>query len=141
MVVSTFETPNIPKVKYEIEMRYMPSIENNIKHRRVFEDDQQIKRILEVIEEFPAINIDMDEDKGIGDFLEGEVESVPKFNNCMENHKILQLKNNFIPKGLVPLEKLFDRNDVPIKPIVHTKDENVDDCNIGIDEEPKYIKF
>jgi hypothetical protein len=59
----------------------------------------------------------------------------------MENHKILQLKNNFIPKGLVPLEKLFDRNDVPIKPIVHPKDENVDDCNIGTDEEPKYIKL
>jgi hypothetical protein len=77
LVASTFKTPNIPQVKYEIEMRYRPSIQDNIKYWQVFEDDQQIKRFLEVIDEFSAINIDLDEDKGIGDLLEGEVESVP----------------------------------------------------------------
>jgi len=43
----------------------------------------------------------------------------------MAEHKVLQLNNNFIPKGLVPSEQLFDRNDVPVKPFVLPKDENI----------------
>ena len=29
---------------------------------------------------------------------------------------IIQLPTNHIPKGLIPLEKLFDQNDVSVKP-------------------------
>jgi hypothetical protein len=47
------------------------------------------------------------------------------------------LNNNCIPKGLVPLEQLFDRNDVSIRLVVHPKDEYVDDHNIGTNDEPK----
>jgi hypothetical protein len=36
----------------------------------------------------------------------------------MDEHKGIQHKNNFIPKGLVPLDQIFDINDVPMKPIV-----------------------
>ena len=50
------------------------------------------------------------------------------------------MKNNFIPKFLVPLEQLFDKNDVPTKPIVLPKDENIEDCNLGTKQEPKCIK-
>ena len=32
------------------------------------------------------------------------------------DHDIVRLSNNFIPKGLVPLEKLFDNNDVSKTP-------------------------
>lgn len=32
--------------------------------------------------------------------------------NALCGRKILQLKGNTIPKGLVPLERLFDQNDV-----------------------------
>lgn len=39
--------------------------------------------------------------------------------------KILQLKINFIPRGLVPLEQLFDQNGVRTRPIVQPKEENV----------------
>jgi hypothetical protein len=31
------------------------------------------------------------------------------------NHHIVQLPSNHIPKGLVPLERIFDDNDVPVK--------------------------
>jgi hypothetical protein len=31
------------------------------------------------------------------------------FVNNIVGHNVLQLKNNFIPKGMVPLEQLFDR--------------------------------
>jgi hypothetical protein len=34
------------------------------------------------------------------------------FNNQIAGRDIVQLKSNIIPKGLVPLEKLFDNNDV-----------------------------
>jgi hypothetical protein len=41
---------------------------------------------------------------------------------CFLNHivgrDIVQIKNNVIPKGLVPLEKLFDNNDVARNPKV-----------------------
>jgi hypothetical protein len=54
---------------------------------------------------------------------------------------VLQLKNNLILKGLVPLEKLFEKNDVPTKPMVLTKDEGIHDCNVGTIQEPKLIKL
>jgi len=55
--------------------------------------------------------------------------------------KFLQLKNNFIPKGLVPLEKLFDRDDVCVNPIVLHKDENSKEFNIGTERDLKIIKL
>ena len=33
-----------------------------------------------------------------------------------EENKVINLKDNFLPKGLTPLEDLFDSNDVPRKP-------------------------
>jgi hypothetical protein len=59
----------------------------------------------------------------------------------MASHKVIQLENNFIPKGLVCLEKLFDRNDVPTKPTVVPKDESIYDYNVGTSQEPKCIKL
>lgn len=35
------------------------------------------------------------------------------FKQKINNHDIIQSPNNNIPKGLVPLEKLFDQNEVP----------------------------
>jgi hypothetical protein len=35
--------------------------------------------------------------------------------NKISNHHIVQLPSNHIPKGLVPLERFFDRNDVALK--------------------------
>jgi hypothetical protein len=96
---------------------------------------------MEVIDEFANTHMDLDEYLEMEDVIEGEVEAIPKFSNYMADHKVLHLKNNFIPKGLVPLEQLFDRNDIPVKPVVLPKDESIEDCNIGIEHEPKYIKL
>jgi hypothetical protein len=35
--------------------------------------------------------------------------------NKIADHKIVQLPSKIIPKGLVPLERLFDINDVVVK--------------------------
>jgi hypothetical protein len=53
----------------------------------------------------------------------------------------VQLKSNIIPKGLVPLEKLFDNNDVARSPKLTVNEGDVEDCNIGTQEDPKIIKL
>jgi len=50
------------------------------------------------------------------------------------------LKNNIFPRGLVPLEELFDFNDVAKKPNIEASGKEVEECNIGIEGKPKMIK-
>ena len=57
------------------------------------------------------------------------------------NQKIMVLINNQIPKGLLPLEKLFEKDDIVVKPIVHPQKEEVEDHNIGTAKEPRNIKI
>jgi hypothetical protein len=51
------------------------------------------------------------------------------------------LPSNHIPKELVPLEILFDRNDVIVKGKSSDKDVDVVECNIGTEEDLKFFKF
>ena len=44
---------------------------------------------------------------------------------------ILKLKDNFLPKGLTPLEDLFDSNDVARKPKMEPVRSDIEECNIG----------
>ena len=48
---------------------------------------------------------------------------------------------NYIPQGLVPLEELFDHNDVPFNPAKKEKDPTVQEQNIGIQSYPKFINM
>jgi hypothetical protein len=50
-------------------------------------------------------------------------------------------KTNHIPKGLVPLEKLFDSNYVLEKYSIQSQEHDVFNCNIGIVVDPKIIKL
>jgi len=58
-----------------------------------------------------------------------------------ENFEVLQLKNNSILKGLIPLEKLFDQNDVFKSPKIQADEEEVESCNLGTSTLPKMIKI
>ena len=51
------------------------------------------------------------------------------------------MKSNFIPKGLVPLERIFTKDDTPSKPVVQSSEDNVVDCNIGTAENPRMVKI
>jgi hypothetical protein len=42
---------------------------------------------------------------------------------------------------LVPLEKLFDHNDVPYKPDKKEKEPDVHEHNIGSESQPKFINL
>lgn len=62
------------------------------------------------------------------------VSSTNVYLNQMADKEIIQLKINCIPKGLVPLEKLSDCNDVAKNPKVIPSDTEVEDFNIGTKE-------
>jgi len=60
--VSLFRIPLPPKIHGEVEIRYRPSIPDNVKHWEVFEDDLEIKKFLQAVDEFLALHIDQDPD-------------------------------------------------------------------------------
>ena len=45
-----------------MEVKYRPSIPDNVKHWKVFEDDLEIKIFLETMDEFFSLHIDQDHD-------------------------------------------------------------------------------
>jgi ribonuclease HI len=47
---SNFKVPLPPKFRYDVEVKYRPSIPDNVKHWKVFEDDLEIKKFLETVE-------------------------------------------------------------------------------------------
>ena len=51
------------------------------------------------------------------------------------------MKSNTIPRGLIPIEELFDNNDVARSPKVAPNDVEVEECKVGIEQEPKIIKI
>lgn len=136
MVVETssFKAPWYTKIAYEIQLRCKPLVHNNIKHQKVFKDEQEIKRCMECVEEFSASQIDLEEDTT-------ELAHSCQFQNTIANQKIIKLKTNHIPKGLVPLERLFENNDVYLKLTNKSSDDNIVSCNIKIEQEPKIVKI
>ena len=54
---------------------------------------------------------------------------------------VLQLKNNVIPKRLIPLEELFDQDDVARKPALQPTEKGVEEVNVGTTANPKMVKL
>jgi hypothetical protein len=50
------------------------------------------------------------------------------------------LKTNHLLKGLVPLESLFDHNDVSKKAVIQTEETEVEDCDISSDANPRLVE-
>ena len=140
-----FETPVTGQREYQEEIVNRPSIPDNSKYWQVFEDDMQIRRFLELSGEFVNTPIDTDNDNDVSiqddEDLEKEGNSAEKLKGTLGGKDIIQLKNNFIPKGLIPLEKLFDQNDVAKNPKVKPVEDAVENRNIGTEENPKVIKL
>jgi hypothetical protein len=136
LAASNFKTPILPNLRFEVEVRHRPSIPDNIKNWQVFKDDQEIKIFLETIDEFSAISIDQENEND-----DEEVHSADIFQNNIVGHKIIELKTNHFPKGLVPLERLFDHNDVSKKFVIQTEEVEVVDCDISSDSKPKMVRL
>jgi hypothetical protein len=95
-----------------------------------------------MVNEFSAINIDEekyhefdgeDEDETHADV--GDLGWVAK--KKIRDHNIVQLKNNYIPRGLIPLERNFDQKDAMLKPSV----KNVEEINRGTIDQPRLVKL
>jgi ribonuclease HI len=131
---SFFEAPARPTISSEVEIRYRPSVPDNVRHWKVFEDDQEIEKFLQSIDDFSASRIDEDPDTDGSDHPEELLDKVA-------DHQIIQLPSNHIPRGLIPLERLFDGNDVAMKGRISGDDADTAACNIGKPEEPKFVKL
>jgi len=81
--------------KYSIHVKHHPTVPDNMIFWQVFWDDKHINSFLQMGGEFQNSRIDDVSNMNDLDFEATEIE-------------ILQLKDNNIPRGLVPLEELFD---------------------------------
>ena len=113
---------------------------DNVKYCQFFQDDKQINRFLTMSEKFENVVIDemniFEDDENMD-----LVSDSDGYLNWIVDKEIIHLKNNCIPKGHVPLEKLFDNNDVAKNTKVTPSDTEVEDCNIGTERQPKDIKL
>ena len=145
VVAGKFKTPSSSQKKYQVDIVNRPSIPNNSKYWQVFEDDMQIKIFLEFSSEFVNTHIDAENDnsESFQDVEENEEEKTitEKLKGTLGGKDVIQLKSNFIPRGLIPLEKLFDQNDVAKDPKEKLADNAIEDRNIGTKENPKIVKL
>jgi hypothetical protein len=110
LAASTFRPPIGPNIKYQVEIGHRTTIPNNVKHWQVFSDDLELQIFFHTIDEFSNISIDQESQGGEDEELKDQQAShLPK---KVSGHDIVELKTNDIPRGIVPLERLFDSNDV-----------------------------
>jgi ribonuclease HI len=136
LVVSScaFIPPLPHKLSYEIQVKHRPSLPDNVKFWKVFEDDAELTRFLAVIDEFADLQIDQENEH------DDEVEQ-PKIKRKIASHEIVQLSTNRIPKGLVSLESLFDNNDVAVKLQSGEKEVDVFQYNVASEQDPKHVNL
>lgn len=58
-----------------------------------------------------------------------------------EEIEVINLKDDFFPKGLTPLEDLFDSNNIPKKCKMEPLKSDIEECNMSFEEDPKLIKL
>ena len=95
-----------PKLSYDVQVKYRPSLPDNVKFWKVFENDDELGKFLQLVDEFSDMHIDQEN-------LNMEESKQLKLKDKVADQNIVQLPNNYIPRGLVPLEELFDHNDIP----------------------------
>ena len=65
-----------------------------------------------------------------------------EFDEIIEDEsEIINLKDNHLPKGLTPLEDLFDSNDIPLKPKMEPIKADIEEVNLGTEGNPKMVKL
>jgi ribonuclease HI len=102
----------------KMEVIFRPSIPDNFKHWQVFNDDKQILRFMNNLQEFSDFEVDWKE----------EGHEYPEGSNPKENP---------LPKGLISLEQIFDRHDMCKKKKEIVKPGEYIEVNIGSDQDPK----
>ena len=105
----------------------------------------QIKIFLELSGEFVNTHIDGENDnfENYQDHEESgeEIAESRNLKNSLGGNNIVQLKSNHIPRGLIPLENLFDQNDFARDPKLKCADDVAEDKNKGTEENPRIIQL
>ena len=57
---SLFVPPLPPRLSYDIQVKYRPSLPDNVKFWKVFENDDEISKFLQVVDEFSDMHIDQE---------------------------------------------------------------------------------
>ena len=57
---SPFIPPLPPKLSYDVHVKYRPSLPDNVKFWRVFENDDELGKFLQLVDEFSDIHIDQE---------------------------------------------------------------------------------
>ena len=94
-----------------------------------------------IYSEIDVNNLDLTEPTKFTQVEIDKLENVEIEEIANDDSEILNLKNNFLPKGLFPLEDIFDSNDVARKPKMEPLRSNIEECNIGTIQKPKLIKL
>ena len=104
-----------------LEIKFRPSMPDNVEHWQVFKDDEQILKFINSIDEF-------------SNFKANEQEQGKE---CQKEGKQF---DNPMPRGFVALENIFDRQDRRKNNINQMKPGDYIEVNIGSENEPKMIK-
>jgi ribonuclease HI len=105
----------------KMEVLFRPSIPDNLEHWQVFEDDDQILRFMENSREFTDSQVNF-----LADSMDLDV---------------VNLQNNTLPKGCVPLEHLFDRHDVYKGKKPKKQTDEALEFNIDTEMDPRMVKI
>ena len=97
---SIFIPPLPPKLSYEIQVKYRSSLPYNVKFWKFFENDDELSKFFQVVDEFFDMHIDQEN-------LNMEESERTKLGDKIGKQNIVQLPRNYIPRGLVPLEEIF----------------------------------
>ena len=87
---SLFVPPLPPKLRYDVHVKYRPSLPDNVKFWRVFENDDELSKFLQLVDEFFDIHIDQEN-------LNMEESKQLKLKDKVADQNIVQLPNNYIP--------------------------------------------
>ena len=112
---SLFVPPLPPQLSYNVQVKYSPSLPDNVKFWKVFENDDELSKFFHLVDEFSDIQIDQEN-------LNMDESQQLKLKDKVAELNIIQLPNNYIPQGLVPLEEIFYHNDIPLKPAKKEQD-------------------
>jgi len=129
---SSLKIPMKSSNKFEIHVKHHPTVPGNQRYWQVFQDDEEIDDFMQNKGKFKKTSIDVENDDGKGNGTD-EVQ--------INEMDVLQLKNHIIPKGFMPLEELFDQDDVALKPTLQPTENGVEEVNIGTAANPKLVKL
>ena len=104
-----------------LEVNFRPSVPDNIEHWQVFQDDAQILKFINHIDEF-------------SNYKANEREEGKEYQD-EGNHF------NFVTHGFVALENIFDRQDRRKSNVEQMKQRDYIEINIGTETKPKIIKI